>query len=376
MSKYKSLLFCTVCAVFVCAMSLMIFAGCSGKNYTYEEFQKLYSSYVANNTLSSTNHNSIFVDGLIFVNYSNPKMREAIEGTGVDDFRLKFTRLSNKGGSNQAVFEPALRASNIIMYRYISSTPNKAIPVNRVNGLVAKLAVLDDKTDNFVFNLIKYETRGDDFDKNSAIDQSFLKQLLDSYYDLLLASCSLSTDFADIVNLYFANDLSDSDAGRLSPGKIERYYLTQMAQLVDTYVRFDLATFYNESAIVGGEEYFTSKQPAIGINSMLSIYESYQTELVEFENRYNNGAMSEGEKAIVSAYKTAVAYDTMYQPAYDLAKLSLGRIGDLTVDLDEKYNPASASQSHRALVAQFVQNEFHNKVYYQFVILNSVRNLA
>ncbi len=378
MSKSKSLAFCAVCAIFVCAMCLLAFAGCSGQNYTYAEFQQAYKNYVASNTLSDTNHNSIFdASGRVFVNYTNEKMRAVIDSDMVSDQVLKFTRLSNKGGSEQAIFEPALRASNIIINKYIAVTPLKEIPADRVNGLVAKLAVLNDKTDDFVFNLIKFETRGDDFDKNSAIDQSFLEQLLDSYVDLLLASCSLSLDFADVANLYFWNDLNDSDTGRLAPGKIERYYLTQMTQLVDTYARFDLATFYNEAAIVsGGVEYFTAHVPAKGINSMLSIYESQQAKLVAFENKYNAGAMNVSEQAVVDAYKTAVAYDPMYQSARSTAERSLGRIGDLTYDLDEKYDPKSASQMHRAVVSEFVQNEFHNKSFYMFDILVCVQDLA
>jgi len=366
-----------VCVMLLCVMCVVVFAACGGKNYKYADFQEAYAVYVSNNSLSESNVNTIFdVNGSVSVNYSNSKLLNAIKSTSVEDYKLMYTRLSSDTDSSQAIFAPALKASMMMLNKYVSVTPEKAVPTDRVNELMNKLSTLNNKTNTFTFSLIKFQTRGDDFDKNNGIDKSFLKHLLDSYYDMLVASCDLSIDFADVANKYFWSDTADSSTGRIAPGKIERYYLTQMTSLVDTYARFDLVTFYSQAYIIDGVEYYTNQNPAYGINNMLSRFEANRESLVAFENKYNAGEMSTNERTLVQSYYDAVSYDTPYQAAYNIASRSLDRMGDKTSDLDAKFNASSASQAHRKVVSNFVQNEFHNKINTMLNLMDCVQNLV
>lgn len=366
----------TLCLVLVLSMCVIVFAGCGGKNYSYVDFQNAYTDYVAKNTLSQSNVNSIFdSNGNVSVNYANTKLLSAISANSVDDYVLMFTRLSSDASSSQAIFEPALQSSFLMISKYVSNTPQKAIPSDRVNALIEKLANLNSKTDSFTFNLIKFQTRGDKFDKTNGIDKSFLKNLLDSYYDLLVASSALAVEFADVVNLYFWADIANSSSGRLAPGKIERYYLTQLVNLTDVYVRFDLATFYSQAYKIDGVEYYTNQRPAEGINTMLTEYNSNVQALVDFENKYNAGEMSDEEKNVVQSFYNATNYDATYISAYNNASKSLSRIDNITSNLDEKFDANSASQAHKRIVENFVKNEFHNKINSQINIFKAVENL-
>lgn len=373
-TKNKNIILLCACACLIFVLCSSMLAGCSGKNYTYAEFQQAYAEYQRSNTWSTANSNTIFdTDGQVSVNYANTKLAAAIDCESVADYRLMFTRLSDDPTSEQAIFEPALSASMLFISKYISLSPVKNIPTARVSTLMQKLEDLEARTNTFEFNLVKFETRGDDFDKNNAIDQSFLSALLDSYYQLIVSSCSLGTEFCAVANEYFWSDLADSETGRVAPGKIERYYLTRLTQLVDSYVRFDLATFYGQACIIDGREYFTSRNPAGGINQMLVAYQAGQAELVEFENRYNAGAMSEDERAVVDAYHAALSYDELFDAAQIFAERSLSRIDDITIDLDATSDPNSASQMHQAVLSNFVQNELANKINTQLNIMNRIR---
>lgn len=362
-----------LCIMLLCVASVFVFSACGSKNYTYTDFQTAFSEYVSSNTLSDTNVNAIFdTSGSVKVNYANTKLLAEIEANSVEDYKLMYTRLRSDASSNQAVFEPALKASLLMIQKYLSVEPVNPIPSEKVNVLMEKLAVLDSKTDSFTFNLVKFQTRGDDFYKDNGIDKAFLKRTLSSYYDLLVASCDLSKAFSEVANTYFWNELGDNK-GRVAPGKIERYYLTQLTSLVDTYVRYDLATFYSQSVVISGSEYFTSKDPARLINQMMSMYESSKSSLSDFEGRYNSGAMNADEWKIVNSYKEAKNYDETYSKALNIASKSLSRIDDKTINLDEEFKANNATQMHKEVVSHFVQNEFHNKLNTMISLINNVQ---
>jgi len=366
-----------LCIMLLCVSSLFVFSACGEKNYTYSEFQEAYSNYVTRYTYSTQNTNTIFDNlGYVLINYDNAKLMSAIKSTTNSDYELMYTRLSQDASSSQAVLEPALKSSMLLLHNYIAIEPEKAVPSSRVNSLMKKLDVLKERTNAFTIKLIKFQARGDDFDKNSAIDRSFLQYLLTSYYDMLIASCELSMDFSDVANTYFWKDVENSSTGRLASGKIERYYLTELTQLVDTYARFDLATFYSQAYIIDGKEYFTSRKPADKINTMLTLYLENINKLRFFDNSYTAGEMDETEKAVIASYNSAVSYDTVYKGAYDVASLSLSRMGDPKVDLDAKVSDDSATQAHRLVVSNFVQNEFQNKLFTMINLMKSVKNLA
>jgi len=361
----------------ICVASVFVFSACGGKNYTYADFQLAYKNYVSTNTYSDTNVNSIFDNTRnVKINYSNEKLVSAISGNSVDDYKLMFTRLSSNTNSNQAIFEPALKASFMMLNRYIEVTPVKAVPTDKANLLMSKLNALEYKTASFKFKLIKFKTLGAEFEQSNSIDQAFLQELMDDFYDLIVASCDLGKTFADVSNTYFWNDVADSDTKRVAPGKIERYYLTQMTSLVDTYARFDLATFYSQAVVINDVEVFTSKKPASKINQMLLKYETGKDTLINFENQYNAGTMNSAEWKIVNSYKEAINYDSTYNCAYKIASKSLSRMGDVTEDLDEEFDANDATQMHREVVSNFVQNEFHNKLNTMLNLMENVLTLS
>lgn len=350
-----------LCAVVLC-VSLIGFAGCGAKSYSYEEFSKAYTDYIAANSITSTSTNGIFdSEGLVRVQYQNELMRDAIAADTVEDYKLMFTRLSADTSSDQAIFEPALKASMLYISKYIDVTPAKTVPTDRSTGLYAKLVNLTDKTNTFRYNLVKFGVRAEDFDKNNAVDKAFLKHLLDSYYDLIIASCELSLDFVDVANKYLYNDTAKNASGRLPAGSIERYYLEELTKMVDTYARFDLVRFYQQAYIVDGAEYYTNKEPAKNVNTMLDAYLLNKAKLVAFENRFNDGDMNASEKAIIKAYDACVAFEDLYSSAYTVASESLSKAGNMTHDLDEEYDPSNNATMHKQIVAAFVKGEVTNK---------------
>ena len=130
-----------VCVMLLCVMCVVVFAACGGKNYKYADFQEAYAVYVSNNSLSESNVNTIFdVNGSVSVNYSNSKLLNAIKSTSVEDYKLMYTRLSSDTDSSQAIFAPALKASMMMLNKYVSVTPEKAVPTDRVNELMNKLS--------------------------------------------------------------------------------------------------------------------------------------------------------------------------------------------------------------------------------------------
>ncbi len=366
-----------LCIMLLCVASVLVFSACGSKNYTYADFQKAFSEYVSNNSYSDNNKNVIFdANGNVKVYYDNKKLRSAIAGNTVADYKLMYTRLTSDTSSEQALFEPALKSSLLVVQKYISVDPIQKVPTASANLLMEKLSTLDSKTDKFALKMATFQARESEFNKNSNIDKYCLNELFESYYDLLVASCDLGKTFSDVANTYFWKDVADSKTGRLAPGKIERYYLTQMTSLVDTYVRFDLATFFAQSAEISGKEYFTSQDPAGKINAMLTTYEENKTKLSEFESRYTQeGALNLTEWRVINSYKEAVEYDTNFVSAYKIASKSLDRIDNKTIDLNEKFDAKSATQAHRKVVSNFVQNEFHNKLNTMIAIMNYVKDV-
>lgn len=365
-----------LCAIVVC-VSLFTFAGCSGKNYTYSEFQQAYADYINSNKITTTSTEAIFdANGYVSVQYSNEKLRTAIAGTTLEDKRLMFTRLSSDASSDQALFEPALKASMLYMHKYIDTDLNKNVPTDRVNKLYSELGTLTEKTNTFKHNLLKFNVRDADFDKTSTIDQSFLKHLFDSYYDLIIASCALSLDFIDVANEYIWTPLPNSSTGRLGVGVIDRYYLAELTSCVDVYARFSLVSYYKQAYILEGAEYYTNKNPSGNVNSMLALYEAEKTALLAFENKYNDGAMSSLEKKVVEAYNNSIAYDELYKSAYTVASDSLSKVANMTDDPDEDFDPNSKAQAHKSIIKAFLGNEYSNKVNQNKAILDNVASLA
>lgn len=349
------------CALLICVSAISL-GGCSGRQYTYSEFVDAYQTYVNTNKVSANSTTAIFdANGLVSVQYSNPYLADAIAGSTEADFQLMYTRLTSDPESSQAVFEPALKASMLFMNKYVSGTSEANVPVDRSNQLYSELVTLADKTKDFQYNLTKFNVRDDGFDKTSLIDKTFLQDLFDSYYDLIIASCALSLDFIDVANNYIFDKVEDSATGRVGAGNIEKYYLAELTECVDTYARYNLATFYKQAYIVDGVEYYTNLKPAAKVNAILSSYEANKAALVAFENRYNAGEMSDAEKAVVKAYRQSQNYMDMYEAAKAVASGSLNKAGDITDDLDEDFSPTSTQIAHKTIIKAFVANECVNK---------------
>ncbi len=372
----KKILSSLLCTVVLC-VCVFGFVGCGAKQYSYSEFVEGYHSLIDTYSVGDTSTISIFdSQGNVDIAYPNQKLRDAISSNTVEDYRLMFTRLTADANSNQALFEPAFKASLLYINKYIDSETVTDVPLDVSDRLYAKLADFSSKLKTFNFNLLKFDVRADSFDKTSLIDQSFLSHLLDSYYQMILSSCALTLDFIDVANTYIWTSVPESDTGRLPAGVIERYYLAELTESVDTYARFSLVSYYNQAYVVGGEEYYTAQEPSKGINAMLTTYEANKSSLVNFENRYNAGEMNSLEQKVVDAYHDAVEYDALYNSAYQVASISLSRAGNMTHDLDEAYDPNSAMQAHKRVVEAFYLDEFANKVNLLLDILVKVSAVA
>ncbi len=360
------------CAMIIACLTMVGFTGCGEKQYTYVEFVQGYNDYIDSYRASATSTISMYdANGRVSIVYPNSGLNAAINKTTTEAQVSKFTRLTNDINSKQAVFEPAFNASVLFINKYIN-TPDVVVPVEKSNQMYQKLITLSDKTRVFYINLVKFETRAGDFDESSIIDQAFLSRTLDSYYEMILASCALSLDFIDMADKYFAKPMLDSATGRVAPGVIERFYLAELTKMVDTYVKFSLSAFYNQAYEVEGHEFYTDANPAGELNTAIKQYLTNASKLATFENRYTQGAMSAEEKAVVDAYRDVLAYETYFGSAYAVALDSLSKMPSKAHDLDETYDPSSVAQAHRQVVESFVEYEFVNKLNLMADILEKV----
>ena len=365
-----------MCALVIC-ISAVTFGACGETTYSYTELQTEFQQFIDNNKESDTFRVGLFDENdYISIQYDNASMVSAINDTSLQGKTAMFTRLTSNLNSNQAVFEPALKASLMYVTKYISVTPVNDVPVDVSTALYNKFITLRDSAVTFQNNIVKFNILGtDDFDANGGIEQSFLSSLLDSYYNFIVASCDFSLDFIDVCNQYVFADVPDSNAGRVATGKIDRFILERLTESAYLYTTGYLSTFYDQTLVSGSDEYFTSLNTSATLNQFLQTYLTYEVALSDFEMKYEESVISQPEQNIISAYRSAVNYQNLYNVGLNTFNYCIERSGDMTVNLDEEFNANSTEQAYQEIISRFLNNEYVNMANYTTNILFYVSQL-
>ena len=365
-----------LCAMVLC-LSVVTFGACGETTYAYSELQNEIQQFIEQNKANESSSESLFdSNGYISIKYNNSKLVEAINDTSLNGKTLMYTRLTSNLNSNQAIFEPALKASWMYVANYVSITPANNVPADASTQLYNEFLSLKDKADVFKSNIRKFNIFGeDDFDAQGGIEKSFLSSLLDSYYDFLVASCEFSLNFIDVCNQYVWVDVPDSSSGRIGTGKIERFILERLTENANLYTKGYLSTFYNQTLVSGTDEYFTSQNYSGVLNDFLQTYLTYEVALSDFEMKYEAGEMTIPEQNVVNAYRNAIEYQKLYNVGLDTFNYCIERTGDMTANLDEEFDANSTEQAYKEIVSHFLSNEYENMANYTTTILDCVSRL-
>ncbi len=335
---------CFMCVALLCC-SIMIFAGCDNTQYSYAEFQDAYKTFVKDN------QGELFdTEGYIKVTYKNEIMKVCINQTDKDSKLSKFTRLSGNINSNQAIFEPTLKASLVFAKNYVNVT-SENVPMNESTSLYKKFLDLKAKAEKFLQDKKKFDTRAT-FNATSALEISWLNTMLDDYYELVKTSCEFSQQYIELYNKYVFINASNSATGRIASGKIEKYYIESLTKLADVYINSYLPYIYDRTLANGDSEYYTDQNYSKDVNSVLQSYLNIDTKIQEFEKR--TGEMTENEKAVVSAYNSAINYNPVFENSYKMVKEILPKV-NLSKD-----NPTEIEQGYIDILNDFYNCEYKN----------------
>ena len=352
---FKKLLSSIMCIALFCTC-LVTFAAC-GEKHTYTEVQEAYLKLLDDYKVNTGDVTYFDDQGEVSIYYKNPKLVQAINDTTLDGKALMYSRLSSDLGSDQAVFEPALKASLLYVTKYIDVTPAKEVPSSECNNLLAKLSEFKDNLENLSSDISFLNIRGNDFDANGRIEKSFFKTLLNNYKKVLSSACNFSEKYIEVAKKYVWQTVAEyTDEKRVTKGFIERYYLEKLVENACVYVRGSLATFYNQSLIKDGKEYFTASNPARYIKDNLSAYIANAVKLADFEKI--RGGIIQSEQAIIDAYETLKTYDKTFNDTYGVFNYSLNQAGNLLINLNEEYDPEDKQMAYRAVVKDFVSSEY------------------
>ncbi len=333
-----------MCMALLCC-SLMIFTGCDNTQYSYAEFQSAYKTFVADNT------GDLFDDdGYIKVTYKNETMKSCIYQTDKESKLSKFTRLSGNIDSNQAIFEPTLKASLVFAKNYVNVT-SENVPMSESTSLYKKFLDLKTKAEKFLQDKKKFDNRST-FTATSALEISWLNTMLDDYYALVKTSCEFSQQYIELYNKYVFINASNLSTGRIASGKIEKYYIESLTKLADVYINSYLPYIYDNALASGDGEYYTDQNYSNDVNSALKSYLNIDTKIQEFEKR--TGEMVDNEKAVVSAYNSAINYNPVFENSYKMVKEILPK-----VNLSKK-NPTEIEKGYIDILSDFYNCEYKN----------------
>lgn len=315
----KKIAFASFLMIAVISCSLIAFSGCDNTQYSYPEFQLAYQDYVKEYTGEIFDNN-----GDIKVTYKNASMVSAINKTDVDSKLTKFTRLSADTTSNQAIFEPTLKSLFMYVNTYIGVTVGIEVPTKEATNLYHKLDDLKVKTQAFVLEKHKFDTR-ENFDVNNGTEKSWIISLLDRYMNLVNSANEFNKNFISVYEKYNTSATADRAGGRPAIGSIERYYLKTLSSLADVYINIYLNDIYNtaERGIVDTatnrmDEIYTYFNYSGDINSALKSYENIAAKIKGFEAK--EGEITDNnEKIAINAYKSALSYTPIYEKGYEMA---------------------------------------------------------
>ena len=335
-----------VCLALFCC-SLMLFTGCDNTQYTYAEFQSAYKNFVTENEGELFDSN-----GYVKITYKNESMDVFINKTDLDSKMTKFTRLSSSLDSNQAIFEPALKASLVFVKNYVNVSAD-TVPTSVSTDLYNKFLDFKAKAEKFLLvkkNFDNLETS--EFNPDNALQVSWLNMLLEDFYNLVKSSCEFSQKYIEVYNQYIFIDAPNTIDGRIATGKIAKYYIESLTKLADVYINSYLPSIYDKTLIVDDSEYYTDQYYCKDVNSVLKSYLDIDEKIIQFERR--TGAMTDAEKAVVTAYNSAIEYNTVFENSYKMVLEILPKV-DLSKD-----NFSEIEQGFVNLLNDFYTCEYKN----------------
>ena len=336
-------------AIALCFCFVPFFSGCGESNYTYAEFQLAYQDYVEEYT------GEIFdEDGFVDVQYKNPAFVNEVNSTGYEHHMKMYTRLTDDTSSNQALFEPTLKASLLFVHNYITVETGVEVPVSASTKLYNSLQNLRSVTDNFVRDKYKFDTR-EGFNPDNALEQSWLKEMLDKYKDLVVTANNFSKQFIEVYNKYNKADETDRVDGRPALGSIDKFFLESLTSIADVYINVYLVEIYNKvGETSNGSEHYTSLNSCMDINEALASYMTIADRIRSFENR--NTPLTDAEKAAISCFKSAKSYQSIFQNGYEMTLDAITHY-----DFDKNYSDWTREETgYRLLAEDFFNCEYKN----------------
>ncbi len=317
MTNAKKISFSGILVAIMLAVSIPLFSACGETQCTYSEFQLAYQDYVSDYTGEIFDNN-----GYVNIVYDNASLQRAIDGTTITDKMNLFTRLTDDTSSDQAIFEPTLKASLMYVKTYINVTIGIEVPTNVSTQLNNSLNTLRECTDAFISEKAKLENRGAGFRADNAFEQATLLTLFNRYVDLILQAIDFSQQFIDAYSTYNTIPTADRADGRPAIGSINRFYLETLTTLADIYANVYLVNIYDRSHETSQNgtavEYYTSFNYSSDLNSALESYLDIADIIDSFEAR--EGEMTSAERAVVIEYKRADNYDLLFQKGYSMVQ--------------------------------------------------------
>ena len=357
----KSMFILMAVALLIC--SIPLFSGCGETQYSYSEFQLAYQNYVEKYTGEVFDEN-----GYIDIVYENNQMNTYIRSTDLNTKLTKVTRLIGDTDSDQAIFEPALKASMLYVRNYVNVTTGINVPTSASTSLYNSLQGLINATDEFVYSKQRFDNHPS-FNPDSAMEKSWLDELLDDYANLVVTANAFSKHFIDTFERYNASDdTANRPDGRPAIGSIDKFFLKSITSLADVYINVYMVNIYDKSsksAITVGEgnlatteyvEAYTYPNFCAEVNSALASYMDIADSIQAFENK--EGEPTSLEQSVFTTFDLARSYHSIFQNGYDMTLASLTHYDASSESAIENWG--ANETGYNAIVTDFFNCEYKN----------------
>ena len=307
-NKFSSIL-CSILALTFVLATIPFVSGCDGSE-KYKELVTNYDAYVKANT-------DIFdSSGEINIKYSD-KVTGYVNGTAkslsASDKKRKFVRLTNDLSSNEAFYEPVLKASLLYVKAYIHDGENLKVSSGDAKNLTKKFETLKSKTTSFKTQRDILQAYEGSFDSSTDTELNNLATVLSSLHDFVVAANDFGYSFME----FYENGLTklDSYDKNARYGTVNRFYLKNLSCTCNTYVKLYLPLLH-ESAPTKNPDNDSELYSGLGytefVNKMLSNYISDASKIANIDKK-TESTMTESEKKQFEYYKYVYEYGLLYQ---------------------------------------------------------------
>lgn len=282
----------------------VFFVGCDNKNYTYEDSKQVYAKMLSDN--------SEFFDenGIISITYNSTNLNAAILSGQKNN---NFTKLSNSLSDSEAVYEPTLRASLMLVSTFLPNSSDTGVNIDqaKLNNLYSSVNEVSD-----AMHLLKQAKQqlentcsNVDFSQSTSAEQLKLKTYCSRFIYVIDKACNLSNVFVDI----YKNDIykieSNIREGALSSTTVNLEYLTKIADIASYYNNFYLYDI-NEKVKKGPQN--AGLEIDIDNEFDWTIIEEF--EQIKSKKKAGNfgDPISAAEQEVIDAYNQIIAYDNVF----------------------------------------------------------------